>query len=94
MWSYRHAAKHIKTEGYIMASFEVRVVNDAQDGLSGVRVGIEFTSLPRGMADEITDVDGSAHFNEYDEGDINVYIDGRNYGSYYYRSGGSITITK
>ena len=76
-------------------SFEVRVVNDDQDGLSGVRVKLEFTNPTRGMSDpEYTGSDGSAYFGGYDDGDINVYIDGSDYGSYYYRDGDSITITK
>ena len=78
-----------------MASFEVRVVDDDQEGLKGVRVKLEFLSLTRGMsAAEYTDSDGSAYFDGYDEGDIEVYIDGSSYGKYYYEDGGSITITK
>jgi hypothetical protein len=78
-----------------MPSFEVRVVNDDQEGVKGVRVRLEFTSLTRGMsAEEYTDSDGSAYFDGYDEGSINVYIDGRNYGGYHYDEGGCITITK
>jgi hypothetical protein len=78
-----------------MASFEVRVVNDDQKGLSGVRVRLGFKGLIRGMSsEEYTDSDGAAYFSGYEEGDITVYIDGRDYGSYYYGDGGSITITK
>ena len=77
-----------------MASFEVRVLDD-QKGLKGVRVRLEFVSSTRGMsASEYTDSDGSANFNDYDEGDIEVYIDGSSYGGYHYEDGGSITITK
>jgi len=78
-----------------MASFEVRVVNDDEKGLSGVRVRLSFKGLTRGIApEEYTDSDGSAYFIGYEEGDIAVYIDGRDCGSYYYEDGGSITITK
>ncbi len=78
-----------------MASFEVRVVNNDQDRLNGVRVRLGFKGLTRGMSsEEHTDSDGSAYFSGYEEGDITVYIDGRDYGTYYYEDGGSITITK
>lgn len=78
-----------------MASFEVRVVNDDQKGLKGVRVRLSFKGLTRGMSsEEYTDSDGSAYFDGYEKGDITVYIDGRDYGSYYYVDGGSITVTK
>ena len=78
-----------------MASFEVRVVNDDQDGISHVRVTLEFTDLTRGMsAAEYTDSDGVAYFSGYDEGEVEVYIDGSSYGRYEYENGGSITITK
>ena len=77
-----------------MASFEVRVVDDEQEGLKGVRVALEFVSLTRGMATEYTDSDGSAYFDGYDKGDIEVYLDGSSYGKYYYEDGGCITITK
>jgi hypothetical protein len=78
-----------------MASFEVRVVNDDQKGISGVRVRLEFIPLDRGMSgEEYTDADGSAYFSGYDEGGVNVYVDGANYGSYDYREGDCVTITK
>ena len=77
-----------------MASFTVRVVNDDQEGRAGVRVRLEFTDLTRGMsASENTDDDGRADFDGYDEGEVNVYVDGQNYGSYDYREGDEITIT-
>ncbi len=78
-----------------MASFEIRVINDRQDGLSGVRVKIAFKSLTRGISlEENTDSVGSAYFNGYDDGMIDVYVDGKDCGSFYYKDGDSITITK
>jgi hypothetical protein len=78
-----------------MASYRVRIVNDDQKGLSGARVRLSFKGLTRGIApEEYTDSDGSAYFSGYEEGDITVYIDGRDYGSFYYEDGGSITVTK
>jgi hypothetical protein len=78
-----------------MASFSVRVVDDDQEGLKGVRVALSFTSILRGMtAEEYTDSDGYAEFDGYDEGDVEVFIGGSSYGTYKYEDGGSITITK
>ncbi len=78
-----------------MASFTVRVVNDDQEGMKGERVVLEFRGLTRGMsADEYTNSDGYAEFDDYEEGEVDVYVDGKNYGSYRYEDGGSITITK
>ena len=78
-----------------MAAFEVHVVNDEQEGIRGCRVRLEFKGLTRGMSDdETTDSDGCAYFDDYEDGEIIVYIDGSSYGSYDYRGGDSITITK
>lgn len=78
-----------------MADFDVHVVNDDQEGMSGVRVKLVFTGLLRGFTgEEYTDSDGHAEFSGYDEGEVDVYIDGSSYGSYDYRDGDSITITK
>ncbi len=77
-----------------MATFEVRVVNDDDEGIEGVGVGLEFTSLVRGMVHEETDSEGIAYFDGYDEGEINIYIDGHSYGTFYYEDGEQVTITK
>lgn len=80
---------------YFMANFEVRVVNNDQEPLRGVRVKLEFTSITRGMsAEEYTDSDGVAYFSNYDEGEIRVYVDHDNCGTHYYEDGEQITITK
>jgi hypothetical protein len=77
-----------------MASFTVRVVDDDDEGIAGVRVGLEFTSITRGMAHEYTDSDGRAEFGDYDEGEVNVFLNGQNYGTCEYVDGDEITITK
>jgi hypothetical protein len=78
-----------------MAAFDIRVVNDDEEPLEGVRVRLEFTSVSRGMSDEdVTDADGIASFSGYDEGEIRVYLDGANYGEYQYEDGEEVTITK
>jgi hypothetical protein len=79
-----------------MASFTVRVVDDDNQGISGARVRLAFTSLTRGMTEPeyTTDSNGRADLYGYDEGEIEVFIDGRSYGKHYYRDGDEITLTK
>ncbi len=77
-----------------MASFDVRVVNDDQEGIRGARVVLGFTSVLMGMTDEkYTDSDGYAEFDRYDEGEVEVFVDGSSYGNYLYENDGGITIT-
>ena len=76
-------------------AFEVRVVNQDDEGLEGLRVCLEFTDLTRGMTDdEYTDLQGSAYFDGYDEGPVRIYVDGRDSGEYYYENGGCVTLTR
>ena len=77
-----------------MADLEIRVLNEDEEPLEGIRVGIEFTDVIRGMAHEHTDSEGIAYFNDYEEGPVRVYLDGKNYGEYHYRDGERINITK
>lgn len=74
-------------------AFDVYVVNDDGDGVSRARVAISFTGLLRGMTTEYTDSDGHATFDGYDDGEIEVFVDGRSYGTYHYTDGDGITIT-
>ncbi len=75
--------------------FSVRVVDDDQKGVSGIRVTLEFTDVLRGMSGEVyTDADGYAEFGGYDDGEVVVYVDGSNFGTYQYEDGGSITVTR
>jgi len=77
-----------------MAFFDVHVVNEEQEGLSGRRVVLSFTSILRGMtAEEYTDDDGHAEFDGYEEGEVEVFVDGTSCGTYKYEDGGGITIT-
>jgi len=76
-------------------SFTVRVVNDDQEGMKGVRVKLEFTDLTRGLSTaEYTDSDGCADFSGYDDGEVEVYLDGSASGTYTYRDGDEVTITR
>ena len=77
-----------------MADLSIRVLNEDQEPLEGIRVGIEFTELTRGMAHEHTDSEGCVNFKGYDKGPIRFYLDSKNYGKYHYRDGESIDITK
>ena len=77
-----------------MADLSVRVLNDDEEPLEGVRVGIEFTELTRGMAHEHTDKEGYAYFRSYKEGPIEIFLDGRSYGEYHYGDGESINLIK
>ena len=75
--------------------FSVRVVDDDQKGVSGIRVTLEFTDVLRGMSSEVyTDDDGYAEFDGYDDGEVVVYVDGSSAGTYQYEDGGSVTITR
>jgi len=75
--------------------FSVRVVNDNQEGVSGIRVRLEFSGITRGMSDDAyTDDQGYAEFDGYDPGEVDVYVDGSNMGTYSYADGDSITITR
>ncbi len=75
--------------------FSVRVINGKRQGVSGVRVKLEFKGVTRGMSmGEYTDSQGYAKFSGYDPGDVLVYVDGASCGTYPYRDGGSINITR
>jgi hypothetical protein len=75
-------------------SFDVQIVNDDGEGVEGVRVVLGFTSLLRGMsAAEFTDADGHAEFDGYDDGEVEVFVDGSSYGNFTYEDGSGITIT-
>lgn len=77
-----------------MSSFSVRVVNDEQRPISGARVVLIFTDPLRGKTgEEYTDSDGFAYFDNYDEGEVEVFIRGVSYGKSYYKYCESVTIT-
>lgn len=74
-------------------AFTIRVVNDDQEGVGRVKVGMSFTAFGRSMTQvERTDDEGRAEFDGYRDGDVEVYLDGRAYGRYYYADGHEITI--
>jgi hypothetical protein len=76
-------------------SFTVRVVNDDGDGIVEARVALTFTRSIRGMTGaEYTDNDGRADFDGYDDGEVEIFVEGRSCGTYDYSDGGEVTITR
>lgn len=75
-------------------SFTVRVVNDDGDGIGEARVTLSFTRSIRGMtAAEYTGDDGCAIFDGYDDGEVEIFVDGSSCGTHDYSDGGDVTIT-
>jgi hypothetical protein len=75
--------------------FDVHVVNEEGDAIEGARVVLSFTSVLRGVStEEYTDSDGHADFDGYDDGEVQVFVNGSSYGTYHYEDGGGITITE
>jgi hypothetical protein len=72
-----------------MATFYVKVVYGSGQPAKGSRVRLGFYGLSRGMTDEVyTDSDGVARISGYDEGEADVYVDGRTAISHEYMSDG------
>jgi hypothetical protein len=75
--------------------FDVRVVDESGDGVDGARVTLGFKTSVRGMTTpEYTGSDGHAEFEGYDDGEVKVFVDGADCGTYDYKDGESITITR
>lgn len=79
-----------------MSVFTIRVVDDEDEGIGGVRVKVSFLDRQKGksMAEQKTDSDGYADFDGDDEGEIDVFLNGTSYGTYEYAEGDEITIEK
>ena len=76
-------------------SFDVYVLDQAGGGVDGARVVLGFKTSVLGMtAPEHTSPDGHAEFDGYDDGEVEVFIDGASCGTFDYKDGESITITK
>ena len=74
-------------------AFDVHVVNSEGEGVERAHVRLSFTNILRGMtAEERTDSDGHAEFSSYENGEVKVFVNGSNYGNYYYSEGNGITI--
>ncbi len=73
--------------------FDVHVVDEDELGIEGVRVVLSFRGATRGQTDAVyTDADGHAEFDGYEDGAIEVYLNGDGYGRYDYEDGAGITI--
>ena len=89
----RWVAQKLSEKEHTM-TFDVHVVNSEGERVYGARVRLSFTNILRGMtAEERTDSDGHAEFSDYEDGEVQVFVNGRNYGTYYYSEGDGITIT-
>jgi len=76
-------------------SFTVRVVNDDGDGIGEARVTLNFMISIRGVTDaEYTGDDGRAVFDGYNDGEVEIFVDGSSCGTYDYSDGGEVTITR
>ncbi len=75
--------------------FTVRVLDDKGNPKGGVRVRLSFVGITRGITDPeyTTDSSGEATFEDNDNGDVEVYLDGNSYGKEYYSDGDSIELT-
>jgi hypothetical protein len=77
----------------VMCSFLVLVMDINEKPLHGALVRIEFTAPERAVSVlEYTAVSGVAKFRDQLEGQIKVFVNSRDYGTYYYEDSGKITI--
>ena len=76
-------------------AFPVRVLNNDGEPVGGVRVRLAFTSPTRGMSDPeyTTDSNGEADFDSYDDGEVEVFLNGSSYSIEHYSNGDSVEIT-
>ena len=76
-------------------SFTVRVVNDDNDSVREARVTLNFMNSIRGVtAAEYTAEDGCAVFDGYDDGEVEIFVDGSSCGTHDYSDGGEVMITQ
>jgi len=76
-------------------SFTIKVLDDKGEPVGGVRVRLAFTDPTRGMShpEYTTDSHGEADFHGYDDGEVEVFLDGRSYGTQNYSNGDYVEIT-
>ncbi len=75
--------------------FIVRVVDDEDEAIEGVRVVLSFTEATRGQTDpERTDEEGRVEFEGYEDGEVKVFLDGEECAICDYVDGDEITITQ
>jgi hypothetical protein len=75
--------------------FTVRVINDEGRGVQGRRVVLSFTSSARGQSNpQFTDHDGRARFSGFQPGEIRVYVDGGDCGTFSLAEGATVHVTR
>ena len=72
-------------------SFQVRV-RSTEESVYGCGVSLAFGSFGGVTERLLTDENGNVEFDGYDNGEITVYVDGKDYGRFYYEDGGNITV--
>lgn len=76
-------------------AFTITIIDDTGRGIEGLRITLRFVEPLRGDAPtEDTDEDGRAEFEGFDEGEVQVFIDGVDCGVHNYDDGEIVTITR
>jgi hypothetical protein len=75
--------------------FTVRVIGDDGGGVKGCRVVLSFTSPLRGQSTpQYTDADGRARFVNLQPGEVRVYVNGSDRGTFSYAGGATVHVSK
>ena len=76
-------------------AFTITIVDDSGRGIEGLRVVLRFVEPMRGdPPTEDTDEHGHAEFEGYNEGEVQVFVDGIDCGVHNYDDGEVVTITR
>lgn len=76
-------------------AFTIIAVDEDGRGIEGLRVSLRFVEPTRGDAPTgDTDEDGRAEFEGFDEGEVQVFVDGVDCGVFEYDDGEIVTITR
>jgi hypothetical protein len=76
-------------------AFTVMAVDQNGRGIEGLRVMLRFVEPTRGDAPaEDTNEDGCAEFDGFDQGEVQVFVDGTDCGVHDYEDGELVKITR
>jgi hypothetical protein len=76
-----------------MASFSIKVINDKDMPVSGIKVSLDFPEEPFSASIfQYTDKYGFVQFFGYEKGEIEVFVNGDSFGYHYYNDGEGITL--
>jgi len=76
-------------------AFVVTIVDQNDKGIEGLRVMLRFVEPTRGDAPTMdTDENGSAEFEGFDQGEVQVFVDGAECGVFDYEDGETVKITR